>query len=75
MVELARLPGNAGDAEPRRLIINSFGIAQLLHSNSYENRGHEDGVLVGLMLCEEPSERLYALFWRESAAVAVAAGA
>ena len=68
-VELARLPGNAGDAETRSFIINSFGIAQLLHSNFYENRAHEDVVLEGLMLCEELSERLYGLFWQEGAAV------
>ena len=69
VVELARLPGNAGDAETRSFIINSFGIAQLLHGNFYENRAHEDVVLAGLITCEELSARLYALFWQEGAAV------
>ena len=69
VVELARLPGNAGDADEQRWILNSFDVAQMLHGNFYENRAHDDVVLAGLMLCEELSARLYALFWQEGAAV------
>ena len=67
--ELARLAGAAsGDAELQRWIRNSFGIARLLHANFYEDGAAVDDVIAGLMLCEELSERLYALFWPEGAA-------
>ena len=69
VVELARLPGNAGDADTQRWILNSFDVARIQHGNFYENRAHEDVVLAGLMLCEELSARLYSLFWREGAAI------
>ena len=69
--ELARLAGAAsGDAELQRWIRNSFGIARLLHANFYEDGAAVDDVIAGLMLCEELSERLYALFWPEGAVAA-----
>ena len=61
--ELARLAEAGGDAATRHWINNSFQVARSLHANFYEDRAHEDVVLSGLMLCEELSERLYALFW------------
>ena len=67
VVELARLPGSAGDANEQRWILNSFDVARMQHSNFYENQDHEDVVLAGLITCEELSERLYALFWQEGA--------
>ena len=63
--ELARL---AGDAELQRWIRNSFSVARLLHANFYEDGAAVDDVIAGLMLCEELSECLYALFWPEGAA-------
>ena len=66
--ELARLAGAAsGDAELQRWIRNSFSVARILHANFYEDGSSPDAVLAGLMLCEELSERLYALFWPEGA--------
>ena len=66
--ELARLVDAAGDTETRRWIRNSFSVAQLLHSNFYEDRMPDGAVIDGLIQCEELSARLYALFWGEGAA-------
>ena len=66
--ELARLAGNAGDAETRRRINLSFAVARGLHTNFYENEMQEDTVRDGLEACEELSRRLYELFWPEGAA-------
>ena len=69
VVELALLPGNSGDADTQRWIMNGFRVARSLHSNFYENRDPEVAVLAGLIQCEELSARLYGLFWQEGAAV------
>ena len=66
--ELARLAGDAGDAETRRRINRSFAVARGLHTNFYENEMQEDTVRDGLEACEEFSRRLYELFWPEGAA-------
>ncbi len=66
--ELARLAGNAGNAETRRRINCSFAVARGLHTNFYENEMQEDTVRDGLEACEEFSRRLYELFWAEGAA-------
>ena len=66
--ELARLAGNAGDAETRRRINRSFAVARGLHTNFYENEMQEDTVRDGLEACEELSQLLYLLFWPEGAA-------
>ena len=63
--ELARLAGNAGDAETRRRINLSFHVARSLHTNFYENEMQEDTVRDGLEACAEFSQRLYQLFWPE----------
>ena len=60
--ELAQLVGDAGDDPTRNWIINSFRVARSLHFNFYEDRDPEADVRAGLILCEELSERLYALF-------------
>ena len=65
VVELALLVGNAEDAAAQRRIMDAFRVARSLHSNFYENRDPEVAVIGGLITCEELSERLYALFWRE----------
>ena len=67
VVELALLVGNAEDAAAQRRIMDAFRVARSLHSNFYENRDPEVAVIGGLITCEELSERLYALFWREGA--------
>ena len=69
--ELARLAGDAGDAETRRRINRSFAVARGLHTNFYENEMQEDTVRDGLEACEELSQLLYLLFWPEGAAVDV----
>ena len=56
--ELARLAGNAGDADTARWIRNIFVFASKLHINFYENELPEDVVLEGLMFCEELAELL-----------------
>ena len=66
--ELARLAGDAGDAETRRRINRSFAVARGLHTNFYENEMQEDTVRDGLEACEELSQLLYELFWPEGAA-------
>ena len=66
--ELARLAGNAGNAETRRRINRSFAVARGLHTNFYENEMQEDTVRDGLEACEEFSQLLYELFWPEGAA-------
>ena len=71
--ELAALPGNAGDAETERWIMNSFTTARALHANFYEDWSSERFVLAGLMLCEELSARLCTLFWPDAIAVTRAA--
>ena len=62
VVQLARLAGNAGDADIARLIRTVFATAGKLHVNFYENELHEDIVLESLMQCEELSELLYSRF-------------
>ena len=66
--ELARLAGNAGDAETRRRINLSFVVARGLHTNFYENELPDTIVRDGLQTCEELSDRLYLQFWPEGAA-------
>ena len=68
--ELARLAGNAGDANTARAIRSIFHTARNLHINFYENDLHEDIVIEGLMECEELSELLHHRF----AAVGTAPG-
>ena len=65
--ELADLPLNAGDAPTEALIRISFRVARSLHSNFYEDRDSERDVLIGLIQCEELTQRLYDLFWQEGA--------
>ena len=71
--ELAQLVDAAGDAETGRWLRNAFSVARLLHINFYEDRMSDGAILAGLIQCEELSARLYALFWREGGAVALAA--
>ena len=68
VTQLRRLLANAGDAATASQIIRAFLVARDLHTNFYEDDLSEDIVMEGLMECEELSERLYALFWREPAA-------
>ena len=63
--ELARLVRESGDAETAAWINNSFGRARMLHANFYENEETDDMVADGVLLSEQLSERLYALFWPE----------
>ena len=65
--ELAMLPLNAGDAPTEAFIRNAFRGARSLHSNFYEDRDSERDVLLGLIQCEELTQRLYNLFWQEGA--------
>ena len=62
VAELARLAGNAGDADIARTIRGVFQIAGKLHVNFYENELRDDIVIEGLMFCEELSELLYTRF-------------
>ena len=62
VAELARLAGNAGDANIARTIRSNFQIARDLHANFYENELDEDIVIGGLMECEELSELLHNRF-------------
>ena len=66
--ELADLPMNAGDAPTEAFIRISFRAARSLHSNFYEDRDSERDILIGIIRCEELSQLLYELFWREGAA-------
>ena len=66
--ELADLPLNAGDAPTEALIRTYFRVARSLHSNFYEDRDSERDILIGIIRCEELTQRLYELFWREGAA-------
>ena len=68
VTQLRRLLADAGDAETARQISRAFLVARDLHTNFYEDDLSEDIVMEGLIECEELSERLYALFWREPAA-------
>ena len=68
--ELARLARNAGDLETARLINRTIMIANQLHANFYEDDLPEDGVLEGLIDCEELSALLYARFWPDGAPAA-----
>ena len=63
VLELARLPRNAGDADAARRIILAFRIASDQHANFYEDDLDDVVILAALMECEELSARLYALFW------------
>ena len=65
--ELIRLLRNAGDTDSARLLSRSIMIANQMYANFYENELHKDFVLVGLMQCEEMSDRLFALFWLDGA--------
>ncbi len=67
VTQLRRLLADAGDAETARQISRAFLVARDLHTNFYEDDLSEDIVMEGLIECEELSERLYALFWRETA--------
>ena len=60
--ELARVVGDAGDAETQQWLNSSFLVARSLHSNYYEDEAEEDDVRAGLRQCELLSERLYTLF-------------
>ena len=60
--ELARVAGDAGDAETQQWINSSFLVARSLHSNYYEDEAEEDDVRAGLRQCELLWERLYELF-------------
>ena len=60
--ELARLAGNAGDADTARTIRTFLVVAGKLHINFYENELPDDAVLEGLMQCEELSELLHTRF-------------
>ena len=62
VAELARLAGNAGDADITRAIRGIFHTARNLHINYYEDELDEDIVIEGLMFCEELSELLYTRF-------------
>ena len=55
----------SGDAETRRGINISFTVARSLHANFYENEMPETIVRDNLEMCEEPSMRLYQLFWAD----------
>ena len=68
IAQLRRLLVDAGDTATARQITSAFRTARDFHTNFYEDDLPEDIVLEGLMECEELSERLYALFWREPAA-------
>ena len=70
--ELARLVDATGDTETQRWLRNAFSVARLLHINFYESHMDYDDVLSGLILCEELSARLYALFWQEAPAAQAA---
>ena len=67
VTQLCQLLAGAGDAETARRISRAFLVARDLHTNFYEDDLSEYIVMAGLMECEELSERLYALFWREPA--------
>ena len=69
IAQLRRLLTDAGDASTARQISRAFLTAGRLHVNFYEDELPDDIVIEGLIECEEMSERLYALFWREPAAV------
>ena len=69
VAQLCRLLTDAGDAETARQIASAFRTARDFHTNFYEDDLSEYFILQGLIECEELSERLYALFWREPAAV------
>ena len=60
--ELARVAGDAGDAETQQWLNSSFLVARSRHSNYYEDEAEEDDVRAGLRQCELLSERLYELF-------------
>ena len=62
IVELARLAGNAGDADTARRIRINFLVASALLHNYYENEFPEIVVRDGLMDCEDLSELLYQRF-------------
>ena len=68
VAQLCRLLADAGDTDTARRIASAFRTARDFHTNFYEDDLSEYFVLEGLMECEELSERLYALFWREPAA-------
>ena len=63
VLELARLPRDAGDADAARRIILAFRIASDQHANFYEDDLDDVVILAALMECEELSTRLYTLFW------------
>ena len=60
--ELARVADNAGDADARQWLNNSFTIARVLHSNFYQDECDLDEIRAGLRMCEQLAERLLALF-------------
>ena len=68
VAQLRRLAADAGDVDTARQIGAAFLIAGKLHINFYEDELPHDIVLDGLMMCEEMSARLYALFWPDYAA-------
>ena len=70
ITQLARVAGNAGDANTARAIRSFFQTARDLHTNFYENELHEDIVIGGLLECEELSELLRARFGVAGAAPA-----
>ena len=68
VAQLRRLAADAGDVDTARQIGAAFLIAGKLHINFYEDELPHDIILDGLMMCEEMSARLYALFWPDQAA-------
>ena len=68
LYELIRLLRTAGDADSARLLSLTIMTANQMYANFYVNELHKDFVLVGLMQCEEMSDRLFALFWPAGAA-------
>ena len=68
VTQLCRLLADVGDTDTARQISRAFLVARDLHTNFYEDDLSEYIVMEGLIGCEELSERLYALFWREPAA-------
>ena len=68
VTQLYRLLVDAGDTATASQICRAYLVACKLHFNFSEDELSDALVRDGLMACEELSERLYALFWREPVA-------